>query len=153
MGPDDQPGVLRIGELSRRVGVSDHVLRAWETRYGLLTPVRSSGGFRLYSDGDERRVRRMQFHLAQGLSAAEAARSAIAEARTGASAISVSLDGTDRLELDELARSLQRALDDFDEGAAQAVLDRLLSDFTLATTLRDVVAAVPAPTRRALGAR
>ena len=34
---------------------------------------------------------------------------------------------------------MQRALDDFDEGAAQAVLDRLLSDFTLATTLRDVV--------------
>ena len=149
MGPDDQPGVLRIGELSRRVGVSDHVLRAWENRYGLLTPVRSSGGFRLYSDGDERRVRRMQFHLAQGLSAAEAARSAIAEARTGASAISVSLDGTDRLELDELARSLQRALDDFDEGAAQTVLDRLLSDFTLATTLRDVVV----PYLRQLGER
>ena len=41
--PRDQPGVLRIGELSRRVGVSDHVLRAWETRYGLLTPGRSAG--------------------------------------------------------------------------------------------------------------
>ena len=34
---------------------------------------------------------------------------------------------------------MQRALDDFDEGAAQAVFDRLLSDFTLTTTLRDVV--------------
>ncbi|HEX4980336.1 MAG TPA: B12-binding domain-containing protein, partial [Ilumatobacteraceae bacterium] len=44
-----------------------------------------------------------------------------------------------RFDLHELARSLQRALDDFDEGAAQAVLDRLLSDFTLVTTLRDVV--------------
>jgi MerR family transcriptional regulator, light-induced transcriptional regulator len=30
-------------------------------------------------------------------------------------------------------------LDEFDEPAAHAVLDRLLSDFTLATTLRDVV--------------
>ena len=82
--PDDQPGVVRIGELSRRVGVSDHVLRAWETRYGLLTPERSPGGFRLYSDSDEHRVRRMQFHLAHGLSAAEAARTAIAEAQTRA---------------------------------------------------------------------
>jgi methanogenic corrinoid protein MtbC1 len=101
--------------------------------------MRSAGGFRLYSDGDERRVRRMQFHLAQGLSAAEAARTAIAEARTPGAPITVALDGSDRLELDALARSLQGALDDFDEGAAQAVLDRLLSDFTLATTLRDVV--------------
>ena len=139
--PDDQPGMLRIGELSRRVGVSDHVLRAWETRYGLLAPVRSPGGFRLYSDSDEHRVRRMQFHLAQGLSAAEAARSAITEAhaRVEPSSVTLGSGGSGRLDRHELARSLQRALDDFDEGAAQAVLDRLLSDFTLATTLRDVV--------------
>jgi hypothetical protein len=38
--PGDRP-LLRIGELSRRLGVSDHVLRAWESRYGLLQPVRS----------------------------------------------------------------------------------------------------------------
>ena len=144
MDPENQPGVLRIGELSRRVGVSDHVLRAWESRYGVLAPVRSPGGFRLYSDGDERRVRRMQFHLANGLSAAEAARTAIAEAQTsgapgGLTPGSDRPDGTRPLELHDHARSLQQALDDFDEGGAQAVLDRLLSDFTLETTLRDVV--------------
>ena len=77
----EQPGVLRIGELSRRAGVSDHVLRAWESRYGLVAPSRSSGGFRLYSDADERRVSRMQFHLSQGFSAAEAARVTIVETR------------------------------------------------------------------------
>jgi DNA-binding transcriptional MerR regulator len=139
--PSDQPGVLRIGELSRRVGVSDHVLRAWETRYGLLSPVRSAGGFRLYSDSDERRVRRMQFHLAQGLSAAEAARTAIDEAQTRAESSSVTrgFATSGRAELLELARALQLALDDLDEPAAHAVLDRLLSDFTLVTTLRDVM--------------
>jgi len=47
MDTPDGPPVLRIGELSRRLGVSDHVLRAWESRYGLLQPVRSAGGFRL----------------------------------------------------------------------------------------------------------
>ncbi len=79
METDDEPGALRIGELSRRVGVSDHLLRAWESRYGLLRPMRSAGGFRLYTQSDEGRVRRMQSHLARGLSAAEAARAAIAE--------------------------------------------------------------------------
>jgi len=73
--PDGSP-MLRIGELSRRLGVSDHVLRAWESRYGLLQPVRSAGGFRLYSEADESRVRRMQGYLAEGLAAAEAARAA-----------------------------------------------------------------------------
>ena len=42
---------LRIGELSRRLGVSDHVLRAWESRYGLPQPARSAGGLRLYGLG------------------------------------------------------------------------------------------------------
>ena len=41
-------GHLRIGELSQRTGISPELLRAWERRYGLLNPVRSSGGFRLY---------------------------------------------------------------------------------------------------------
>jgi DNA-binding transcriptional MerR regulator len=134
------PNLLRIGELSRRVGVSGHVLRAWESRYGLLTPVRSSGGFRLYSDGDERRVRRMQFHLAEGLSAAEAARAAIAEANAQPSVVAAGEFGvSDSTDLSELSIAWQRTLDDFDEPAAQAVLDRLLSDFSVATTLRDVV--------------
>ncbi len=141
MEPAEQPSMLRIGELSRRVGVSDHVLRAWETRYGLLSPVRSAGGFRLYSASDERKVRRMQFHLAHGLSAAEAARTAIAEAQAGVEPNRVMLgsDTTGRPEPHQLAHALQSALDDFDEAAAQDVLDRLLSDFTLAATLRDVV--------------
>ena len=79
MDTPDGPPVLRIGELSRRLGVSDHVLRAWESRYGLLQPVRSAGGFRLYSAADALRVRRMQAHLAHGLSAAEAARAVLGE--------------------------------------------------------------------------
>ena len=80
--PEGSP-VLRIGELSRRLGVSDHVLRAWESRYGLLRPVRSAGGFRLYSEADAGRVRRMQAHLAHGLSAAEAAKGGARGGRPG----------------------------------------------------------------------
>jgi len=34
---------LRIGELSRRSGVSPELLRAWERRYGLFEPARSPG--------------------------------------------------------------------------------------------------------------
>lgn len=134
--PESSP-LLRIGELSRRLGVSDHVLRAWEARYGLLQPVRSAGGFRLYSEADALRVRRMQAHLADGLSAAEAARAVLgqdsrADGRAG---------GTDRVPTteSELSGALRQALDAFDEPAAQAVLDRLLSDLSLTAVLRDVV--------------
>src|SRR5438132_2117314 len=64
---------VRIGELSRRTGVSAELLRAWEQRYGLLRPERSAGGFRLYSVGDESRVRRMPALIASGVWASEGA--------------------------------------------------------------------------------
>jgi MerR family transcriptional regulator, light-induced transcriptional regulator len=141
----DGPPVLRIGELSRRVGVSEHVLRAWESRYGLLQPGRSAGGFRLYSEADALRVRRMQAHLARGLSAAEAAGEVLGE-DSGARGDSGRGDsgqtlGPDRvpLTISELSGAFGRALDAFDEPAAQAALDRLLSDLSVPTTLREVV--------------
>jgi MerR family transcriptional regulator, light-induced transcriptional regulator len=160
---EDDPAVLRIGELARRVAVREDLLRAWERRYGLLKPVRSPGGFRLYSNADEQRVRRMQAHLARGLAAAEAARAALdeetnrsdtaatvqpaalptaageptpagASERPDAAAVS----GNDR-GLTGLAGQLRRALDALDEPAAQAVLDRLFADFTVETTLQQVL--------------
>ena len=65
---------LRIGELSRRVGVRPETLRAWERRYELTSPRRTQSGYRLYSLADETRVRAMTRYIAQGISAAEAAR-------------------------------------------------------------------------------
>jgi MerR family transcriptional regulator, light-induced transcriptional regulator len=146
MSEPSPPGVLRIGELSRRLGVSDHVLRAWERRYGLLRPVRTTGGFRLYSEADLDRVRRMQAYLEQGLSAAQAARAVIdGEPPAGTEAGGPAHhDG-----LTDAAATLATALDGFDEPAAHAVLDRLLGTLTVETVLRDVVL----PYLRALGER
>jgi MerR family transcriptional regulator, light-induced transcriptional regulator len=135
--PESSP-LLRIGELSRRLGVSDHVLRAWESRYGLLRPVRSAGGFRLYSEADALRVRRMQAHLARGLSAAEAARAVLGQDSRAGQGRGAGADRAPAPE-SELSGVLRQALDAFDEPAAQAVLDRLLSDLSLTTVLRDVV--------------
>ena len=132
------PALLRIGELSRRLGVSDHVLRAWERRYGLLRPVRSAGGFRLYTEADLDRIRRMQVYLTQGLSAAEAAQAAIDDERS----LRTTTDPGEvqhRGRLTDAAETLTLAMDAFDEAAAQAVLDRLLSTLTVETVLRDVL--------------
>src|SRR4051794_38934508 len=72
-------GLLRIGELSRRTGVPPEVLRAWESRYGVLRPERSAGGFRLYSEDDVRRIETMQRLIGGGVSTGEAARASLAE--------------------------------------------------------------------------
>ena len=124
-------GYLRIGELSRRTGVSVELLRAWEKRYGLLEPGRSGGGFRLYSDADVERVQSMQRHLGEGLAAAEAARRALAPASVTAEANGGLVDAS--------RRELADALAAFDEARAHAVFDRLLATLSLDTILAEVL--------------
>ncbi len=67
-------GALRIGELSNRTGVGVPTLRAWESRYRLLRPSRTSGGQRLYSAEDEARVREVQRLVSEGVAVGAAAR-------------------------------------------------------------------------------
>jgi DNA-binding transcriptional MerR regulator len=125
-----EPGLLRIGELSRRTGVSPELLRAWERRYGLLRPTRSGGGLRLYRHDDLERVLRMQQHLADGLAAAEAAVLA-AESERASDARA--------FDPDAVRRDLGAALEAFDESAAQTMLDSALSATTLDSVLSEVV--------------
>jgi MerR family transcriptional regulator, light-induced transcriptional regulator len=132
---------LRIGELSRRSGVSPELLRAWERRYDLLRPTRSPGGLRLYSLEDLERVRLMSRHIADGVAAREAAalasRAAIGGDRQAApgdaSAPAAPFDP------DSARTELGRRIDDFDEPGAQAIIDELLAVATIDAFLSEVV--------------
>lgn len=52
---NDEPG-YRIGAVCRLTGISQHVLRVWEKRYGVVEPMRSETRRRLYSDSDVGRL-------------------------------------------------------------------------------------------------
>lgn len=138
--PGDRPQ-LRIGELSRRLGVNPEVLRAWERRYRLFSPARTGGGFRLYGEEDERRARRMLEHMATGVSAAEAARLTRGEAAPNSGEDSPDLTSrpVDAPPSAELGDRLRRDLDRFDDAGAHAALDRLVGSYPLAVVLRDAV--------------
>jgi MerR family transcriptional regulator, light-induced transcriptional regulator len=118
----------RIGEMARRVGVSPELLRAWERRYGLLEPVRTEAGYRLYSEEDERRVHEMLRLVDSGVSPQQAARSV----RASASPEAVEAPGrSPDAEADELTQALSR----FDEAAADAALDRVFAAYSLEAVL------------------
>jgi MerR family transcriptional regulator, light-induced transcriptional regulator len=132
---------LQIGELSRRTGVRADTLRAWERRYGLLTPARSEGGFRLYGPDDERRVRTMLSLLESGLSAAEAARAALREG-DGATPAGPS-------DLASLPPRLLLAFDRFDDLAANRLLDEVVAGLSI----EGLIAGVVLPVMREVGER
>jgi len=129
-------GALRIGEFARRVGISPELLRAWERRYGLLQPIRTDGGFRLYTDDDAKRVERMKQALDEGLSAAEAAQLALAQPASSENS------------LDDARERLVAAAHAYDEATVHAVLDEALAGFSLET----VLGALVLPVLRELGA-
>ena len=57
---DSQSPRYPVRLVALRTGLSPHVLRAWERRYGVVTPTRSEGGQRLYSHLDIERLRRLR---------------------------------------------------------------------------------------------
>jgi MerR family transcriptional regulator, light-induced transcriptional regulator len=70
----DQRGVHPIGVVAKRTGLSLHVLRAWERRYGAVRPVRTEGGQRLYTEADVERLRRLRRAVEAGRSISQVAR-------------------------------------------------------------------------------
>jgi DNA-binding transcriptional MerR regulator len=129
---------LRIGELSRRSGVSPELLRAWERRYDLLQPIRSPGGLRLYSLEDLERVRLMSSHIANGVAAREAAALA-SRAALGGVSDEVPAPGAAAFDPVAARAALGRAVEAFDEPGAQAIIDELLATATLDALLSEVV--------------
>ncbi len=135
---------MRIGELAARTGVSVHVLRVWERRYGLLAPIRSPGGYRLYGPSDEWRVRETVRLRTTGLATAQAAAAALSASRQSASDDSVSTarpvsDGTIGDATIALRERLLAAIGGFDDSAAHAALDVAFEQLGVEEALQEVV--------------
>src|SRR5690349_14200348 len=62
-----------IQVVARRTGLSADVIRAWEKRYAVVTPVRSETGRRLYSEADVERLRQVARATLTGRTVAQAA--------------------------------------------------------------------------------
>jgi len=57
MPPSTQnAGLYRIGAVAKLVGIPEATLRVWERRYQVVSPPKSEGGHRLYSDHDVLKV-------------------------------------------------------------------------------------------------
>ena len=127
---------FRIGEAAKRLGMTPELLRAWETRYGIPTPERTSGGLRVYPEAELERVRAMRELVDAGVAPADAARSVAGTPSAPAA-------------FDRLAAELASRLEDFDDAGAQAVLDELLAGFSAEIVVTEVIL----PTLERLGDR
>jgi DNA-binding transcriptional MerR regulator len=126
--------LLRIGELARRAGIAPATLRAWERRYGIVEPTRTEAGYRLYSEDDERRLRRMIELITRGAAPAEAAARVSAEAdENGAGGEGGALDSA------ALRDELFTALHGYDGPAAHRAIDRAIAAYSVEALLAEIV--------------
>jgi MerR family transcriptional regulator, light-induced transcriptional regulator len=63
-----RPPRFTIRAASALTGINQNTLRAWERRYGLISPERTAKGYRLYSDEDIERLRLIQRAIHEGVS-------------------------------------------------------------------------------------
>lgn len=73
-GSQQPASLLSIREIAHLTGVSPATLRAWERRYGLLQPQRTSKGHRLYSDEHIARILQVLVRLEQGVAISQVKR-------------------------------------------------------------------------------
>lgn len=58
-GQKDPGALLTIGELSQELGVAQHILRYWETKFPQLRPMQRAGNRRYYRPADVALARRI----------------------------------------------------------------------------------------------
>ncbi len=70
--------MYNIKQASIQSGVSVPLIRAWERRYGVVSPKRTAAGYRLYDEEAIATLSRVRELTAQGWSASEASRAVLA---------------------------------------------------------------------------
>ncbi len=129
----DGTGLLPIRTVSRLTGVKPVTLRAWERRYGLISPSRTESGHRLYSPEDVERIRRAVALVRQGVAIGRVGALLDPEAAGG-----VEVDGAWRRH----RRSFENAVESFEESGMDVIHRNLIMRFPGRLVLEQVIAPV-----------
>lgn len=144
---DDTP-IFTIKTVVQETGISPATLRAWERRYGCLSPGRSDGGYRLYSQRDIAVVRWLKHQVDAGVSISRAvallalhkeARTAGEEGATGAPPVQPALPA-DAPQLAGQVEALVAALLSFQEARAEAILSEAFALYPVEVAIEAIVA-------------
>jgi len=138
-----------ISEAAERAGVSVDVMRAWERRYGVVTPQRTATGYRLYDVATINRIRAMRRLVEEGWAPSTAARHLRdAPDEWAGEEAPRHLPPTDRVDPDPLVDRFVRAAAALDAASLTGVLDEMGSRSSFETVVERHVF----PALRALGA-
>ena len=117
-----------VGRTAQLTGVPRETLRKWEQRYGVVSPARTEGNYRLYDDEAVRRLSVMRDLVDSGWAPREAARRVLDEPTRSAD---LPRPGSPLARLDDLAGCGE----DFDVVRLETMLDKAFAEADLATAV------------------
>lgn len=121
-------GPFRIARVAELTGVPEPTLRAWERRYGVPSPLRTTTGYRLYGPSEVEEVRTMRELCDKGLAAAEAARAVLERRAHGAGQAPPDGESSEALSktpYDAVLDAMLDAVERFDDAALEENVRRL----------------------------
>lgn len=125
--PEQPPDLPRhpVRVVAQRTGLSSHVLRAWERRYSVVSPTRTEGGQRLYSDADIDRLSLLRTLTAAGGSISQLARLPLVQlSRMTAAEPHPSLEGATDADPSRWRATALQAIEGLDGGVLRRELSR-----------------------------
>ncbi|QJD58382.1 MerR family transcriptional regulator [Pseudomonas sp. gcc21] len=136
--------LLPIREVVRLTGVNPVTLRAWERRYGLIQPVRTEGGHRLYSREDVENIRSIMSWTERGVAVSKVgsllARNKPADSMTQAKPlVGGPALGLARDEWSEWQACVAQAVAVFDETRLEQVYGQLFSTYPVSMIFEEVL--------------
>ena len=140
--------LLPIRDVVRLTGVNPVTLRAWERRYGLIQPLRTEGGHRLYSQQDVTTIRDIMSWTERGIAVSKVgellARSDALKADQGAdnaaeAGQSVAGRSDSGVGLPEREAHILQAVAAFDEQRLEQLYAQLVADYPLPRVFEELL--------------
>lgn len=126
-----------IKHAAELTGIAVPTLRAWERRYGIVAPVRTSAGYRLYDEAAVQSLRTMHTLVQEGWAPRQAAEETRRRASEGMPPAPVTDQGRGGDDLAADTRALVAAGVRLDAAAVAAVLDRRFGLTSFETAVDD----------------
>ncbi len=128
-----------IQKAAELTGLTPHVIRAWEKRYGVVEPVRTEGNQREYSDRDILRLKRLSEAVSAGIRIGSAAKLNNEELSAQLDSYSKAKTGHGVPEPNNSLSRIRIALNKLDYRSILAILDETTSGIGIIQCIDDVI--------------
>ena len=124
-------GIYTISSVASMTGINTVTLRAWERRYGLITPTRTEAGHRLYTEEDIERIKLILNLLDEGIAV-----SRVKEALRITAEREVAPPAEDQGPWQQLQRDMLEAVASFDEATLGRIYNESMSLYPVEVVTR-----------------